>query len=190
MTHDELVQLTATKVEKLFRCGLILREMSSSKVNFFPDVFAVKKCGITFQFEIKVSLKDFLADKKKKHRIDNCYDVGDYRYYVVPKGLIPHDNRDLTCHTNWGLIEVTEGGQFEIAKGLDPKNGLTQFEDNLEVEDSYWCKKNSRAEMELVYAARMREVLASEVGEIKIKRIVEKVQRCAEEVEKMAKVAR
>lgn len=190
MTHDELVELTAKKAEKLFGCGLILREMSSSALNFCPDVFAVKKTGITFQFEVKVSLKDFLADKKKKHRANPSQDVGDFRYYVVPKGLIPHNHKDLSRRARWGLIEVTEGGQFEIAVGLDPKQGLSQFSEHLDDLGLFSCVKNHRAEMELVYASHIRSVLASEREAIKVKRIVEKVRVFNDDIQEIAKVVR
>lgn len=175
MTHDELVQLTAKKAEKLFGCGLILREMGSCNVNFIPDVFAVKKGGITFQFEIKVSLKDFLADKKKPHRDSPQRDVGDFRYYVVPKGLIPPDHPDLTRRARWGLIEVTKGGQFEFSKGIDPKGGLGQFQDHIDICGMYHCVKDHRTELELAYASHVRTVLASEEQTVKLCKIVERV---------------
>jgi hypothetical protein len=38
--------------------------------------------------EVKVSRADFLADRKKPHRIDPSLGMGTYRYFMAPAGLI------------------------------------------------------------------------------------------------------
>lgn len=176
MTHSELVDLTAKKAHTLFKCGLVLREMSSRNLGFFPDVFAVKKTGLSFQFEVKVSLSDFLHDKDKLHRKVQDQDVGAYRYFVVPKGLIKSgaEHNDIKNHqsANWGLIEVTDGGKFIITRGLDPKNGLTQFDD---FTNPFYNRSNSKAELELVYSYYQKLVNQTKInGSVKVDPIAEK----------------
>jgi len=55
--------------------------------------------------ECKTSRSDFLSDKRKPFRIVGG--MGDYRYYMAPKGIIGAS--DLP--DGWGLIEVSDAGK-------------------------------------------------------------------------------
>lgn len=83
-----------------------------------PDVFGVRHGqggwdSGTFLLEAKVSRSDFLADKKKPHRINPETGVGKWRYYICPTGLIqPHEVPD-----KWGLIYVNRRGHVDVIKG-------------------------------------------------------------------------
>ena len=59
----------------------------------------------TVIIEVKTSRSDFLADKRKYARSKQAeilnHQIGNYRYYLCPKGIIAED--DLP--NNWGLLE-------------------------------------------------------------------------------------
>lgn len=83
-----------------------------------PDVFGVRHGNGhwdsgTFLLEAKVSRSDFLADKKKPHRLNPETGVGKWRYYICPTGLIqPHEVPE-----KWGLIWVNKRGHVDVIKG-------------------------------------------------------------------------
>lgn len=178
MNHKGLVDITALKVQSVFKCGLVLKEPRSIRLNFSPDVFAVKKGGVTFQFEIKVSRSDFLKDINKPHRKEEK-DIGTFRYFVVPWGLIsPDDVLFETGHMKkWGLIWVSSGetNRFRIMRGVKPKNNLKSLESTQPCPyDPFKCVSNSMAEMELVYSAHRALVLGSKGGPVPLGSIIER----------------
>jgi hypothetical protein len=69
-----------------------------------PDIFAVKQGHHSVVIECKISRSDFLADKKKPHRVLNDLGMGDERYFAVPSGLV--EPKDLP--EGWGLLSVEE----------------------------------------------------------------------------------
>jgi hypothetical protein len=143
----------AQKCVSQFGCGLVLKEPKSMKLNFVPDIFAVKKEGVTFQFEIKVSVDDWRKDRTKHHRINHHEDVGRFRYYVVPYGMFGR-NRFFPAQeingVNWGLIQIDKGGQMHVEMGPSPYKALRKFS-NGEFSE-FECTANTSAEMELVYS--------------------------------------
>lgn len=187
MTHSELIDVTAGKVQTLFRCGLILKEPKTIRLNFSPDVFAVKKGGATFQFEIKVSRSDFLKDVNKPHRRESL-DVGAFRYFVVPWRLIlPNDPLFSSGHMRkWGLIWVGSGktNRFMVVRGVNPKNNLKNMETSTQIHEieSFRCQRNCNAEMELVYSAYRALVLGSAGQPVQVNSVVERICNSPEEL--------
>ncbi len=57
------------------------------------------------QIECKVSRSDFLADRRKPHRQNPSIDMGAYRYYCCPQGIIKP--KDIPAH--WGLLYEVNG---------------------------------------------------------------------------------
>ena len=190
MTHQELICITAEKIQTLFRCGLILKEPKSIRLNFCPDVFAVKKGGATFQFEIKVSRSDFLKDMSKPHRREGL-DVGAFRYFVVPWGLVkPCEDFFNQGHMKkWGLIWVGQGEthRFKIVRGANPKNNLKIMETPKLYSDveAFRCRRNSNAEMELVYSAYRAFVLGSAGQPVQINAVVDRLRDSAGDVKQL-----
>lgn len=180
MTHQELICITAEKIQTLFRCGLVLKEPKSIRLNFSPDIFAVKKGGATFQFEIKVSRSDFLKDINKPHRKESL-DVGAFRYFVVPWGLVKPDEIFFKegHMKKWGLIWVGQGEthRFKIVRGANPKNNLRIMETPKLYSDveAFRCQRNSNAEMELVYSAYRALVLGSAGQPIHVNAVVDRL---------------
>lgn len=187
MTHQDLIEITAQKIQTLFRCGLVLKEPKSIRLNFSPDVFAVKKGGATFQFEIKVSRSDFLKDVSKPHRTESL-DVGAFRYFVVPWRLITPDDPvfDRGHMKKWGLIWVGSGEtpRFKIVRGASPKNNLKIMESPTLYSDveQFRCERNCNAEMELVYSAYRALVLGSANEPVRINAVVERICNSPEEL--------
>ncbi len=89
-------------------------EFVSASIEESPDVFAFDKYG-SILYEIKMSLADFRADKKKRFRQESQDGLGERRYFVCPSGLIPEEK--LPPH--WGLIYVSRDA-FKIIKQAEP----------------------------------------------------------------------
>lgn len=176
MTHKELVDLTASRVESMFGCGMILKEPKTIRLHYSPDVFAVKKGGVTFQFEIKVSRSDFLKDQVKGHRTSPEKDVGLFRYYVVPWGLVLPDDPLLSSNgVKWGLIWV-EGGsarRLRVMAGPNPRKAFNKFADGSFKE--YECPRDHMAEMEFIYSLYRSLVMGSCGEAIKVGSIAERI---------------
>lgn len=107
-----------------------------------PDVFGIRhgttepyeyngvqyECGHdvgTVLLEAKISRADFIADRKKPHRIRPETGIGKWRYFICPKGLI--DVKELP--DKWGLIYVSPSGRCNIVAGAmavsKTQNGTT-----------------------------------------------------------------
>ena len=98
-------------------CTFAISEVSSGYQSEIADAFGVRtNYGVileTILIEVKVSRKDFLQDSKKPFRIHPDKGMGNYRYYLVPEGLITIDELPL----GWGLIEVNPKGTCKVIKG-------------------------------------------------------------------------
>lgn len=190
-THAQLVEIMANKANTLFGCGLVLKEPKSLKLPFIPDVFAVKKCGITFQFEIKVSMKDFYKDLGKPHRVSPDRDVGLYRYYVMPLNIAPRILPKLnTVDTGkWGVIGVDRGGQLHFIFGPNPRKALKKFSEP-ELLESWSNPRDAMAEMEFVYCNHMRLVYRSRESDIQVLSIAENISSATNELVEKFKVLR
>lgn len=63
--------------------------------------------------EAKTSRSDFLADRKKPHRINPETGMGKWRYYICPNNLIKIEE----LPDKWGLIYVSDSGRCKIMAG-------------------------------------------------------------------------
>lgn len=66
-----------------------------------PDTLGFRN-GVSVLIECKTSRTDFLADRKKKFRIDPNLGLGDWRFFLAPKGLILCEE----LPAGWGLLET------------------------------------------------------------------------------------
>ena len=100
MTHDDLVKIAKKWLIKARNCNVVLSETQAQNGEI-PDVI-----GWRGQYSIKVECKtsraDFRADLKKWYR-NSGPGIGQQRYFMAPKGVIPRDEIPV----NWGLLEVT-----------------------------------------------------------------------------------
>ncbi len=83
--------------------------------------------GTSTVIEAKFSRSDFRADRDKVHRAHSQLGVGDYRYYIAPRGMIKVDE----LPDRWGLLEVCDKGRVwktEIARHFTESNKRHEIE--------------------------------------------------------------
>lgn len=118
LTHDSLVEIARNWLAS--RSPVAISEISSG-AGESPDCIAFcvslknGKAHVGFGsvlIECKVSKSDYYADKNKYYR--RCQDrgMGEYRFYLAPKGLINAEK----LPDNWGLLEVDFKGKVKIIK--------------------------------------------------------------------------
>lgn len=84
MKHKYLVEIGYKWL--LSKCSFAIKELVTH-TNEQPDVIGFNANG-SFVLEVKTSRADFLADKKKPFRLIPSDGMGDWRFFIDPKGLI------------------------------------------------------------------------------------------------------
>lgn len=133
MTHQELVELAGKWLKKhtqnilIPNCGTVITEMNSATLTGeIPDVIGwCSWCSVLI--EVKVSRKDFLRDKNKNFKKSLDLGMGEYKYYICPKGLI----KESDLPENWGLIWVDSNKNIMIKKKSDKHNANLNSERSL-----------------------------------------------------------
>lgn len=150
ITHSELIELGYKWVLK--RCGFAFKEFKVAH-DEIPDILGFNSNG-SFLLEAKISRADFLIDKKKHFRIFSEKGLGDWRFFIVPKGIIKIEE----LPENWGLIEVNENGKIDFV--YNPF-GIGNVYSN-------WkrCKKSEKAEFHFLYSALRRLHLKKRIEDI------------------------
>jgi len=93
-------------------CIVALREMSTIYGGERPDALGWRAGGPwagSYLVEVKTSRSDFLSDRSKPFRQQPDTGVGNWRFYLCPKGLISIE--DLPA--GWGLLWATRSGQIK-----------------------------------------------------------------------------
>jgi len=108
MIHRELVQLAEKWLKELSSddtkpylnpCGAVIAKSGSSETE---KPYAIGfTSGISILIECKLTQSDFAASTRKNSYKDSG-DMGDYRYYLIPKGLLKIEN----IPNKYGLLEV------------------------------------------------------------------------------------
>lgn len=150
MTHRELVEIGYRWV--MNRCAFAFKELTCINSEI-ADVIGFNSSG-TFLLEAKVSRADFLKDKKKPFRLNPCMGLGDWRFFIAPKGMIKVDELPEL----WGLIEVNEKGKATVTHN---PFGIGNFY-------SRWKRneKSIQAETNLMFSALRRLHLRGRIDEI------------------------
>lgn len=109
-THKELCVLG----ERWLRtkgCRVVLRDPFKAAVytGECPDVIGWRD-GHSILIECKATRGDFLADRKKKFRVDPAMGMGDARLFLAPPGII----QPAELPEGWGLL-VAEAGRVRVA---------------------------------------------------------------------------
>lgn len=95
--HDELCKRSVKWLRGTKQCNAVLCEMRCwSEI---PDAIGWKGTR-SYLVECKTSREDFFADAKKYFRLKPEHGVGQYRYYMVPPGLIEAEE----VPDGWGLL--------------------------------------------------------------------------------------
>jgi hypothetical protein len=120
-THSQLVEIGRKWLLKPWRnasapegghgaCSVVITDMTSAAWET-PDVFGWHG-GFSVLLECKASRADFLADRKKYHRVHPEMGLGCQRYYVAPRGLISKDE----LPDKWGLVEIGDKGNTRVVQ--------------------------------------------------------------------------
>lgn len=105
---------------KLFKvkCSVVFAEIVTS-ASETPDAIGFFYSGNrSILIECKASVSDYYSDRSKPFRKSPELGIGDWRWYMTPKGLI-NDSWELPA--GWGLLEVC--GKVVRAKRLPTKMG-------------------------------------------------------------------
>nr|WP_299488624.1 hypothetical protein [uncultured Allomuricauda sp.] len=140
LTHNDLVEIGYKWC--LSRCGFAFKELRTTSMET-PDVIGFNSNG-TFLLEAKVSRSDFLVDKKKIFREHPMLGMGDWRFFIAPKGMIKIDELPM----NWGLIEVGQGKRARISHNPFGKGNIYS--------KWYSCIKSELNERRIMYSALRR----------------------------------
>ncbi|RLC69276.1 MAG: hypothetical protein DRH97_00255 [Chloroflexi bacterium] len=118
MPHNKLVQTAAKWLRKhsqnavIPNCNIISDDIkSATKTGEIPDVIGwCSWCSILI--EVKVSRADYFADRKKEFRTVVEKGMGEFRYYICPKGMI----EETEVPVQWGLLYCNDDGNIEIVR--------------------------------------------------------------------------
>ena len=133
-------------------CNVVIRDPFRSSNIEQPDAIGWRS-GISILIECKASRSDFLADQKKIFRKNPGRGMGDWRFYMAPKGIIQVSDLPLW----WGLLEVTE-------KTIKKTHGVPKG-------NCYWAPGkfidvNKRAETIMMLSALRRMQIRGHLPEI------------------------
>ena len=129
ISHTDLVKkgahwLKVTASNIRYRSPFVVTEFVCAGVNEIPDVFGLNPNKHVL-IEVKTSRADFKKDFKKLARQNHISKIGNYRFYLAPKGLI----KDYELPTKWGLLEW-DGENISITAEptyIISDNNLTDF---------------------------------------------------------------
>jgi hypothetical protein len=120
MKHAYLIETARQWLAKPWRnasneghgaCSVIITDMTSA-ARETPDALGWHSFGQSTLVECKISLDDFRSDQQKFFRAQPSQGVGDWRYYMAPKGLISTE----ILPNGWGLIEVNDKGKTRVVR--------------------------------------------------------------------------
>ncbi len=101
-THDELIKRQLNQLRYKNPWAITLVEQGNATNSEIADIIVIEPNKASTLYEMKASRGDFLSDKKKVFREHPEQGMGNFRYYVCPKGLI--DVSEIPEH--WGLLWV------------------------------------------------------------------------------------
>lgn len=107
--EHSLLCLRAEKWLTQINCSVVIRDPFRSSTAEQPDAIGWRD-GVSILIECKSSRADFLADRNKSFRKDPTKGMGDWRFYMCPKGMITV--ADLP--PGWGLLYVTPKSVLKV----------------------------------------------------------------------------
>lgn len=152
ITHDNLCLLAERFLTKQ-NFGVVFHDKFKAYTNSGeqPDCLGFRS-GLSCLIECKTSRSDFLVDKRKKFRINPQMGLGDWRFFLTPKGLVTVDE----LPTGWGLLE-TDGKRVIKVFG---------FPTNTEWFSDKPFTGNKQAECDYMYSALRRMVIRGHFKEV------------------------
>lgn len=117
-THNDLVNLANKWLKRRKKCGVTMVEWYGGPGEI-PDAIGFRYTT-SILIEVKVSYNDFKKDFDKHFRKRMGYGMGEFRYYMCPKGIIPIDE----VPKNWGLLEVKNDRIYITKEANKIKRGV------------------------------------------------------------------
>lgn len=151
ITHDELC-LKAEMFLKRHGFNVVFHDRFRACTSHGeqPDCIGFRS-GVSCLIECKTSRADFLADRKKRFRIDPTLGMGDWRFMLTPKDLVKVEE----LPEGWGLLE-TDGKRVYKKHGFPP--------------NTMWMEKpfigHKQSELSMMYSALRRMVIRGHFNEI------------------------
>lgn len=103
MTHSDLVVRAKRWLLNRQKCAFVFTELATNGYQI-PDALGFRSRGESILVECKVSRADFMGDRRKRERYAYRDRLGQFRFYMVPEGLIaPEEVPDV-----WGLLYVND----------------------------------------------------------------------------------
>lgn len=144
LTHSELCVLACKFLQNNgFKVAFHDRFVAAVSTGEQPDALGFRNLASCL-IEVKCSRSDFLADRRKRFRIEPELGMGDWRFFMCEPGIITPD--DLPH--GWGLLHVKNGRVYKVHGW--PGNAM-------------WCTKSSKpfvankqAECDYMYSALRR----------------------------------
>lgn len=142
LTHDELCMIAERFLKNNgFKVAFHDRFVAAVSTGEQPDAIGFRN-GSSCLIEAKASRADFLADRKKRFRIQSELGMGDWRFFICEPGIInPEDLPE-----GWGLL-YAKGGRVYKAHGW-PGNAVWYSDKPFQA--------NKQAECDLMYSALRR----------------------------------
>ncbi|MBU3640965.1 adenylosuccinate synthase [Polynucleobacter sp. Fuers-14] len=122
MNHGELCAVAVAWLQRPASrtgpgCTVAISETANWINSEIPDAIGwrpyIHSHGGSVVVEVKTSRADFLADRRKPHRIDGAIGMGTYRYFLAPEGIIQTGELPL----KWGLVEINTRGHLKVRAG-------------------------------------------------------------------------
>lgn len=152
LNHNDLV-IKAEKWLKSQGCGVVFRDPFKALTHSgeVPDAIGWRD-SLSILIECKISRADFLADRKKRFRVEPEQGMGDWRFFLCPPDIITVD--DLPA--GWGLLYAYPK-QIKKIHGVPGNCG-------------WWSGKpfegNKRYETQMMYSALRRMVVRGHFNSI------------------------
>ncbi|GGB66138.1 hypothetical protein GCM10011607_28520 [Shewanella inventionis] len=127
------------------------RFQAATGVGELPDAIGFRN-GVSCLIEAKVTRSDFLADKKKRFRVDPSLGMGDWRFFICPPGLIKPEE----LPQGWGLL-------YAHAKVIKKVHG---FPPNTKWFSAKPFVANKQAECDFMYSALRRIALRGNFDDV------------------------
>lgn len=151
LTHDELC-LKAETFLKRHGFSVVFHDKFRAFTTHGeqPDCIGFRS-GVSCLIECKTSRADFLADRKKRFRVEPTLGMGDWRFMLTPKDLVKVEE----LPEGWGLLE-TDGKRVYKKHGF-PTNTSWMLK------PFTGCK---HSELAMMYSALRRMVIRGHFDEI------------------------
>jgi len=117
-THKELVERAKKWLKTKKRCGVTMAEWCNKRGEI-PDAIGFRYTH-SYLIEVKISYSDFKNDFDKHFRKRMGYGMGEFRYYMAPKNLIPVEE----IPNDWGLLEVYNDKIYVKKEARSIKRGI------------------------------------------------------------------